>query len=264
MASFAWRRTTHIPFKHAVDTLESVDYSAWTSLCSWLKSFFSAPERGFSVSTQPVFFPQHNQGSPQELSKSSLTAQFNDSPLTNSIPMKHRHSPGNRVLLCVKLESRFKRRKKDSSLPSKKIKPLPGGCASPSLPHLFIFKMAFHSQLLMRSHAVCPSSHLSSRLSVTHKVKVVAMNYSPPLEPHSRSRSRFFCSFNWVSEDNNEDNISLIKQRGMVFKKLRWMKDKEVSMVCFRGERRLNIMIVVSGIGFERLKYYFFSKRNYS
>lgn len=130
----------------------------------------------------------------------------------------------------------LKRRKKDSSLPSKKIKPLPGGCASPSLPHLFIFKMAFHSQLLMRSHAVCPSSHLSSRLSVTHKVKVVAMNYSPPLEPHSRSRSRFFCSFNWVSEDNNEDNISLIKQRAMVFKKLRWMKDMEHGMLQGRDE----------------------------
>ncbi len=197
MASFAWRRTNHISFRHAVDKLESVDYSARTSLCFWLKSFFSAPERGFSVSTKPVFFPQHNQGCPQELSKSSLTAQFNDSPLTNTIPMKHGHTPGNRVLLWVKLESRL-RRKKDSGLISKKIKQLPGGWATPSLPHLFIFKMAFHSQLLMRSHAVCPSSHLSSRLSITHKVKVVTMNYSPPLEPHSRI-SAAFNWFQWIT-----------------------------------------------------------------
>lgn len=71
-----------------------------------------ARERFFSINKTTVFFPQHNQGSPQELSKSSLTAQFNDSPLTNSIPMKHRHSPGNRVLLWVKLESRLKEEKK--------------------------------------------------------------------------------------------------------------------------------------------------------
>lgn len=107
-----WRCTTCIPFR-CVDTLESVDCTAWTSLCVWLKSFFSAPERGFSVSTKPQFsLPHHNQGSPQEHSKSSLTAQSNDSPLTNSIPMKHRLSPGNRVLLWVKAESRLKERKK--------------------------------------------------------------------------------------------------------------------------------------------------------
>jgi len=70
------------------------------------------PERGFSVLTKPVLSPQHNQGSLQELSKSGLTAQSNDSPFTKPIPLKHRHSAGNGVLLWLKLVALQKTKKR--------------------------------------------------------------------------------------------------------------------------------------------------------